>query len=278
MSAVRTPAVMTPVVARPALKVTQGRVLRSELTKFRSLRSTSYTLLTAVALMIGLGALFSALTASQYHTMSLAEKATVNPVTTSLSGVLFAVVAFGVLGVLVTSGEYSTGMIRSSLTAVPRRLPVLWGKLAVFAGVIFPVSLIASFISFFLGQLVLNSQHIGVSVTAPDALRSVVGAALYLTVAGMIGVALGALFRNTAAGIATFAGVFFVIPLLAGMLPPSVSSHLTPYLPSNAGSALWGGALNVQHALAPWTGFALLCGYTVLLTAVAAWRLRRSDA
>jgi len=278
MSAVRTPAVMTPVVARPALKVTQGRVLRSELTKFRSLRSTIYTLLTAVALMIGLGALFSALTASQYHTMSLAEKATVNPVTTSLSGVLFAVVAFGVLGVLVTSGEYSTGMIRSSLTAVPRRLPVLWGKLAVFAGVIFPVSLIASFISFFLGQLVLNSQHIGVSITAPDALRSVVGAALYLTVAGMIGVALGALFRNSAAGIATFAGVFFVIPLLAGMLPPSVSSHLTPYLPSNAGSALWGGALNVQHALAPWTGFALLCGYTVVLISAAAWRLRRSDA
>jgi ABC-type transport system involved in multi-copper enzyme maturation permease subunit len=278
MSAVRTPAVMTPVVARPALKVTQGRVLRSELTKFRSLRSTAYTLLTAVVLMIGLGALFSALTASQYHTMSLAEKATVNPVTTSLSGVLFAVVAFGVLGVLVTSGEYSTGMIRASLTAVPRRLPVLWGKLAVFAGVIFPVSLIASFISFFLGQLVLNSQHIGVSITAPDALRSVVGAALYLTVAGMIGVALGALFRNTAAGIATFAGVFFVIPPLASLLPASVSTHLTPYLPSNAGSALWGGAMNGPHALAPWTGFALLCGYGAVLVAVAAWRLRRSDA
>jgi len=278
MSAVRTPAVMTPVVASPALKVTQGRVLRSELTKFRSLRSTIYTLLTAVALMIGLGALFSALTASQYHTMSLAEKATVNPVTTSLSGVLFAVVAFGVLGVLVTSGEYSTGMIRSSLTAVPRRLPVLWGKLAVFPGVIFPVSLIASFISFFLGQLVLNSQHIGVSITAPGALRSVIGAALYITVAGMIGVALGALFRNSAAGIATFAGAFFVIPLLAGMLPPSVSSHLNPYLPSNAGSAVWGGALNVQQALAPWTGFALLCGYTVVLISETDWRLRRSDA
>jgi hypothetical protein len=94
----------------------------------------------------------------------------------------------------------------------------------------------------------------------------------------MIGVALGALFRNSAAGIATFAGVFFVIPLFAGMLPPSVSSHLTQYLPSNAGSAVWGGALNVQHALAPWTGFALVCGYTVVLISAAAWRLRRSDA
>ncbi len=278
MSAVRTPTVMTPAVARPTLKVTQGRVLRSELTKFRSLRSTIYTLLTAVVLMVGLSAIFSAVTASQYHTFNAAGRASFNPITTSLSGVLFAVVAFGVLGVLVTSGEYSTGMIRASLTAVPRRLPVLWGKLAVFAGVIFPVSLIASFISFFIGQAVLSGHHIGVSITAPDALRSVVGAALYITVAGMIGVALGALFRNTAAGIATFAGVFFVIPPLASLLPFSVSSHLTPYLPSNAGAVLWGGSQSVSNGLAPWTGFALLCGYAAVLIAAAAWRLRRSDA
>jgi ABC-2 type transport system permease protein len=278
MSAVRTPAVMTPVVARPTLKVTQGRVLRSELTKFRSLRSTMYTLLTAVVLMVGLGAIFSAVTVSQYHTFSAAARATFNAITPSLSGVMFAVVAFGVLGVLVTSGEYSTGMIRASLTAVPRRLPVLWGKLAVFAGVIFPVSLIASFISFFIGQAVLSSHHIGVSITAPDALRSIVGAALYITVAGMIGVALGALFRNTAAGIATFAGVFFVIPPLASLLPFSVSSHLTPYLPSNAGAVLWGGPQTAANGLAPWTGFALLCGYAAVLIAAAAWRLRRSDA
>ena len=222
--------------------------------------------------------LFSAVNANQYHTFSTAGKAAFSPISTSLTGTAFAVVAFGVLGVLLMSSEYSTGMIRASLTVVPRRLPVLWGKLAVFAGAIFSVSLVASFISFFLGQAVLSSHHIGVSITAPDALRSVVGAALYITVAGMIGVALGALFRNTAAGIATFAGVFFVIPPLASLLPFSVSSHLTPYLPSNAGAALWGGAQNVQNPLAPWTGFALLCGYAAVLIAAAAWRLRRSDA
>ena len=136
----------------------------------------------------------------------------------------------------------------------------------------------ASFLSFFLGQALLNSHHLGVSITAPGALRSVIGAALYVTVAGLIGVALGTLFRNTAAGIATFAGAFFVIPPLAGLLPYSVSSHLTPYLPSNAAAALWGGANGVTNALAPWTGFALLCGYAVVLIAAAAWRLRRSDA
>ncbi len=278
MSAVRALAAATPATAGTALKVTQGRVVRSELTKLSSLRSTIYTLLTAVVLMIGLGAVFSAVSASQYHGFSAADKASFNPVTTSLDGVIFAVVAFGVLGVLVTSGEYGTGMIRSSLTAVPRRLPVLWGKLAVFAGVIFPVSLIASLVSFFLGQALLNGHHLGVSLTAPGALRSVVGAALYITVAGLLGVALGALLRNTAAGIATFTGVFFVVPPLASLLPSAVSDHLAPYLPSHAGEALWGGAASIHNALAPWSGFVVLCGYAAVLIAVAAWRLRRSDA
>src|SRR5271165_5229712 len=245
MSAVATPTVTIPAIpdrraAGPALKVTQGRVLRSEFTKFRSLRSTAYTLLTAVVLMVGLGAIFSAVTASQYHTFNAAARASFNPITTSLSGVMFAVVAFGVLGVLLMSSEYSTGMIRSSLTAVPRRLPVLWGKLAVFAGAIFSLSLAASLISFFLGQALLSSHHLSVAISAPGALRSVIGAALYITVAGMIGIALGALLRNTAAGIATFAGAFFVIPPLTSLLPASISSHLAPYLPSNAGGALWG--------------------------------------
>jgi ABC-2 type transport system permease protein len=278
MSAVLTPAPATAHAKAPSLKVTQARVVRSEWTKFRSLRSTVYTLLSAVVLMIGIGALFSAVTASQYHTFGAADRAAFNPIATSLNGATFAVVAFGVLGVLLMSGEYGTGMIRSSLTAVPRRLPVLWGKLAVFAGTIFGISLVASFVSFFLGQALLSSHHLNVAITAPGALRSVIGAALYVTVAGMIGVALGALFRNTAAGISTFAAVFFVIPPLTGLLPASVSAHVGPYLPSNAGEVLWGGAQRVHNALSPWAGFALLCGYAVVLIIAAAWRLRRADA
>jgi ABC-2 type transport system permease protein len=278
MSAVLTSPPASARQAAPALKVTQARVLVSEFTKFRTLRSTMWTLLVAVVLMIGISALFSAVTASQYHTFGPADRASFNPVSVSLGGMMFAVVAFGVLGVLMISGEYSTGMIRSSLTAVPRRLPVLWGKLAVFAGVIFSVSLVASFISFFLGQALLNGHQLGVTLGAPGALRSVIGAALYVTVAGMIGVALGALFRNTAAGIATFAGVFFVIPPLTGLLPASISDHLSQYLPSYAGEAVWGGARGVTDALSPWTGFAVLCAYAVVLIAAAALRLRRVDA
>jgi ABC-2 type transport system permease protein len=278
MSAVLTSAASATAAPAGPLKVTQGRVVRSEWIKFRSLRSTLYTLLVAVVLMIGIGALLSVVTGSEYHTFSAPDRASFSAIGISLDGITFAVIAFGVLGVLLMSGEYSTGMIRSSLTAVPRRLPVLWGKLAVFAGTIFSVSLVASFISFLAGQALLSSHHLSVAVTAPGALRSVIGAALYVTVAGMIGVALGALLRNTAAGISAFVGVFFVIPPLTGLLPSSISSHLTQYLPSNAAAALYDGAHGLHNALSPWAGFALLCGYAVVLIAAAAWRLRSADA
>ena len=267
-----------PVARHPTLRVTQPRVLLSEWTKFRSLRSTVWTLLTAVVLSIGIGALFSAVSASQYHTFSAADKASFSPISTSLNGMLFAQLAIGVLGVLLISGEYSTGMIRSSLTAVPRRLPVLWAKLGVFAGVVFSVILVTSFVSFFLGQALLNSHHLGVSISAPGALRDVIGAALYATVAGMIGMALGGLLRNTAAGISTFVAVFFVIPPLTDLLPSSWSSHFVKYLPSNAGEVLFGGARGLAHPLAPWTGFGLLCAYAAVMIGFAAWRLRRADA
>jgi ABC-2 type transport system permease protein len=115
-----------------------------------------------------------------------------------------------------------------------------------------------------------------VAITAPGALRSVLGAALYVTVAGVTGLALGALLRNTAAAISAFVAAYFVIPQLTGLLPASISNHLTQYLPSNAGTALFGAAPG--HALSPWAGFAVLCGYAAILIAAAAYRLRHRDA
>ena len=256
------------------LRVTQARVLLSEWTKFRSLRSTVSTLLIAVVLMIGLGAMFAAITASQ--TTGFEPGATA--ISTSLTGTFFAQLAVGVLGVLLITGEYSTGMIRSSLTVVPSRLPMLWGKLAVFAGTVFLTMLIASVISFFVGQALLSDQHLDASLSDPGALRSVVGAALYLTVAGVTALALGALLRNTAAAITTFVAVFFVIPPLTNLLPTSLTDHFVQYLPSNAGAVMLDGTFGVAHPLTPWTGFGVMCGYAVVLIGFAAWRLRRVDA
>lgn len=265
--------------ATTSLGVTQLRVLRSEWTKLRSLHSTVYTLVAAVVLTVGLGALFSAVSSDPDGEDSFrpgGDATTLDPILTSLNGITFSQLAIGVLGVLLMSGEYSSGMIRSSLTAVPKRLPVLWGKLMVFAGVVFLVGLATSFVSFTLGQALLGD--LGVALGAEGAVRSVVGAALYLTVVGMIGVALGTLLRNTAAGISTLVGVFFLLPPLTMLLPASVSTDAAKYLPSNAGGAVFGAADTTGESLTPWTGFALLCAYAFVLIAGAAVSLRRRDA
>lgn len=259
--------------ARSRLRVTPSRVVISEWTKFRSLRSTAFTLLTAVALMIGLGALFAAIAAGQAGGLDPGQTA----VSTSLTGTFFAQLAIGVLGVLLISGEYSTGMIRSSLTVVPRRLPMLWAKIAVFGGVVFVTMLIAGVVAFVVGQALLRGQRLDVALSDPDALRSVVGAALYLTAAGIAALAIGALLRNTAAAITSFVAVFFVIPPLTLLLPASVTEPVVRYLPTSIGSVLTGGTPGAD-SLAPWTGFGVLCGYAAILVGFAAWRLRRADA
>jgi ABC-2 type transport system permease protein len=256
------------------LRVTHSRVLLSEWTKFRSLRSTLYTLLVAVGLQIGLGALFAGIAASQPRGIAAGETAA----STSLTGTFFAQLAIGVLGVLMISGEYGTGMIRASLTVVPGRLPVLWAKLAVFAAAVFATTLIAALAAFLTGQALLSERNLDVSLSDPGVLRSILGAALYLSVAGLTGLAIGALLRNAAAAISTFVGVFFVIPPLMLLLPASLSDHVVQYLPSNAGAMLLGGTYGVHNPLAPWTGFAVMCCCAAVLIGLAGWRLRRVDA
>jgi ABC-2 type transport system permease protein len=257
------------------MKVTQWRVIKSEWTKFRSLRSTKITLLIAVVLTVGLGALISGVTASHWA-RSPQDHAGLNAVVTSLSGVNIAQLVVGVLGVLLISGEYATGMIRASLTAVPSRLAVLWGKLSVFAGVVGGVAVASAFGAFFLGQSLLSGQHLQVSITSPDALQMVTGAGVYMLLVGIIGMALGGLLRNTAAGISSLVALFFVIPPLMNLLPQSWADHIGPYLPSNAGEAFWGHPSGTHLSAA--AGFAVLCLWAAVAVAAAGTRLKRQDA
>jgi len=258
------------------MKVTQARVVKSEWTKFRSLRSTNITLLVSVALTVGLGALISALTASRWATASASDRADFNAVATSLGGVNISQLAVGVLGVLLISGEYATGMIRASLTAVPKRLPVLWAKLGVFAGVVGIVSVVSAFAAFFLGQSLLSSKGLDLSIDSPNALRMVLGAGAYLVLVGIIGMALGGLLRNTAAGISSLVALFFVIPPLLDLLPSSFSDNIGPYLPSNAGEAFWGHPTG-SH-LSALGGLLVLCAWAAAAVVAAAIRLRKQDA
>ena len=270
------PKVPTPIApATVAGPVTQVRVIRAEWTKLQALRSTRWCTLVAAVLIVGLGA---AIAGSGTPYKISAGNTAASGVSVALIGVLFAQLVIGVVGVLSFSGEYGTGMIRATLAVVPARLPVLWAKVIVLVGLVLPVTMLCAFADFFAATAIVSTRGGSVlSLTDPGVLRTVVGSSLYLTVVVVIGLALGALFRRTAAGLSVFAAVFFVIPVSVGALPQNIRGF-APYLPSNAGGALWGSPLGTAHALSPWTGFACLCGYAVVLTALAAWQLRRRDA
>ncbi|MEA2280239.1 MAG: type transport system permease protein [Solirubrobacteraceae bacterium] len=259
-------------------RVTQARVLRSEWTKLWTLRSTRWSLLAAFVAMAGLGILVAAVQMNRWTHLHPDERATYNSLDPAVGGWHLAQLAIGVLGVLVISGEYSTGMIRSSLMAVPRRLPVLWAKISVFALVTFVLMLIATFISFFAVQAIVTSHHQQHSLGDPGALRVVLGTALYLTVLGVMATGIGALVRNTAGGIALFVGLLFVLPGITAILPASLADSISPYMPLNAGTTVTTAVFEDPHHLSPWGGFALFCGYAAVAVAAGAISLLRRDA
>jgi ABC-2 type transport system permease protein len=262
-------------------RVTQLRVALSEWTKLRTLRSTRYALLAGVLMTIAFAITPAFVNASRWSTMSLADKAGFHPLETSLIGVTVAQLAIGVLGVLVISGEYSTGMIRSTFAAVPKRLPVLWGKAGVFGLVTLVLALPSTLIAFFAAQAILkghsfNGHDIALSFSDPGVAGAVIGGALYLTLVGLFGLGLGAILRSTAGGISALAGILFVLPPLMNVLPSSWNNAISPYLPSNAGQAIMQSG-HPDHTLAPWTGLGVFAAYTAVAIVIAAVQLRRRD-
>lgn len=257
-------------------RVTQWHVIRSEWTKLRSVRSTRWALLATLLLTIGIGILACVVFETRWPHLSPHERANFKPLRVSLAGVNFAQLAVGVLGVLVITAEYSTGMIRATFSAVPKRLPVLWGKAIVFGAVVFVVTLPAVFVVFFAGQGILSGRHINIALSHPGVLRSLIGAVLFLTAMGLFGLGLGAIVRNTAGGIALLAGLVFVLPPIVGLLPSNISDAINPYLPSVAGGTVWTITPD-SHTFSPWGGFALFVGYAALSLVIAAVLLKRRD-
>ena len=183
------------------------------------------------------------------------------------------------LGVLVVTGEYTTGMIRSTFLAVPTRLPVLWAKLLVFAAVVLALTVPATFIDFFASASIFTEHHIALSLATPHPPRAVCGVPPPLTAPAVLAVSLGALLRDTAAGIAAFAGILFALPGFVGVLSANVKNAIGPYLPSDAAAALFTATPDPDdHLLQPWVGFAVFCGYTAVLLTIAAILLVRRDA
>ncbi|MEU3458061.1 ABC transporter permease [Micromonospora sp. NPDC006766] len=277
----RTPGVAAGSVARPAYKVTGRRVLRSEWAKLWTVRSTWITLGLGLVAMLAFGSIaafrYKSLTTSGGTRPGSGEFVNASAVTLTLFGVRFGQLALGVLGVLVAAGEYSTGMIRSTLAAVPRRLPVLWSKAAVYGVVAFVVGVAGAFGGFLIVNAVVNGTPAHMSLADSGVARSLLGAGLYLSLVGVIGTALGMLMRSVPGAISVLVATLLLVPGLLSLLPTSWQDNIGPYLPSNAGEALYA----LQHApgtLSAGVGALVLLGWTALALAGAADRLVRKDA
>jgi ABC-type transport system involved in multi-copper enzyme maturation permease subunit len=273
-----TPAV-PPRSVQPGLKVTGRRVIRSEWAKLWSLRSTWITLTLGLLFLLA----FGTIAALRYRSMSASGQpmdpdfADATTVSLALFGVPFALIALGILGVLTASGEYTSGMIRSTLAAVPRRLPVLWSKAVVYGLLALVVGAVGAVVAFLISSGVLSGTDKAMSISDGGVLRSLLGVGVYLGLVGVIGVALGTLLRSTAGGISALVGTFLLVPGLMSLLPKSWRADLTPYLPSNAGESIFA----LHHSAGTLTagaGLLVLLGWTVLALGAAAYRLTRSDA
>jgi ABC-2 type transport system permease protein len=251
-------------------------VIRMEWLKIRSVRSTAWTLLVFAAGMIGL----AILVASQIHwaRMSPADRASFDPTENGFAGLAVGQLAVGVLGVLVITGEFASGMIRATLAAAPRRPLVLAGKAAVLAAVALVTGEILAFAAFAACQATLKAPVPHATLGQPGVLRAVLMAGAYPALIGLIGLGLGALIRHTAGAICTVAGILFVLPLIVLPMGESVQHAVDKYLPMVIAENSVTAVKPVAHSLSPGAGFGLLCLYAVAALAAGGWALARRDA
>jgi ABC-type transport system involved in multi-copper enzyme maturation permease subunit len=252
--------------------VTQAKVVRAEWVKFRTLRSSWAVLGAAVLGMIVIALLVA------HNTRHLAGLAPEDAAASGpLQGYFLGQLLIGALGVLFVTGEYSTGMIRATMTAVPRRVPVLWAKLIVFVTVTAISMVVSSVVAFLAAEAVISRYRTGISLGSPGAARVAIGTGVYLTLVGVIGAAIGWIVRSTPGALVTYLGVILVIPVLFGTVLGQWGKHVAEYLPSQAGSAFI-NTIPDGPSLHPWIGLGVMALWTVGFVAVALQLLRRRDA
>lgn len=255
-------------------------VLRAEWTKLWSVRSTLWSLLVTIAIIVGLGALFCAARVARADRLDPGELRNFDPTGFSLNGIFLAQLAVGVLGVLVMTSEYATGQIRATFGATPQRNLVLAAKVAVFMVVVFVVGLVACFTAFFIGQAILSgsTRFHNASLGDPGVLRAVVGGAMYLAVLGALGIGLGTILRRTAGAIAALVGLLLILPILVNFLPSPWNTDISKYLPLQAGNSVFHTAARASTDLPLGVGFAVFCAYAVASLALGAVVLACRDA
>jgi len=250
-------------------------ILRSEARKLGTVRSTFWILLAAIGFNVVTAALLGLLLPGH---LSAQQKATIDSVRVSLGGLHLSQVAIGLLGVLAVTSEYSSGMIRATLAAVPQRRLLLTAKALVLTAVVAATGIAACLAAYLVFQAFLPSgDAMRTTLADPGVLRAVTGAGLYLTVLGLLGFGLGTVLRSSAGAVAALFGVLFVPTLLVALLPSSWQDTLGPYLPMNAGDTIY-TVRPEAHMLHPWTGFGVFCLYAAAALGTGFVLIGRRDA
>ncbi|EFF93114.1 ABC transporter transmembrane protein [Streptomyces sp. e14] len=253
------------------------QVIRSEWTKIRSVASTVWTLSLAVVVTIALGMLISALSKNEFGTMGPRERLSFDPTFVSFAGMALGQLAMIVFGVLVVSNEYSTGMIRTSLAAVPRRGAFLASKVAVATGLALLVGMATAFAAFFLGQTMLGPQ-LRTTLDAPGVLRAVVGGGLYMTLIAVFSMGVAVMLRSPMLSLGVLMPFFFLVSnILANV---SATRKIGQYLPDQAGSRIMRVLPRVgdDTPYGPWGGLGIMVLWVLAALAGGYALLRRRDA
>ncbi|HEY3871374.1 MAG TPA: ABC transporter permease subunit [Actinocrinis sp.] len=267
----------------PALPEAHGRAglggtLASEWTKIRSVRSTMWSLLFTVLIVVGLGALLNWAN-STHEVASGVQLATHEDlVQRTLGAIILGQLVMVVFGAMAVTTEYSTGMIRTSLSAQPRRMDVFWAKLIVVAAVSLVVGEVVSFASFLVSANFWHGRGVDLTLGSPGALQAVAGGGLYLAGTALLSFGFGALLRHTAGAIVTGVFLVFVVDILENAMPQSWQDHVDKWLPPNAGTEVWATRHIPGVDLGSWTGFLVFMLYAVGAILLGAIRFKRSDA
>jgi len=254
-----------------------NQLMRAEWIKLRSLRSSKWTMIALVVVTVGLGALFSALTANHWPHMSAQEHRSWDPTNNSLAGAAFGQLAVAVFGVLAITGEFTSGTIRSSVAAAPRRTPLIVAKAIVYAGVALVVGELISFVSYFIG-MALFSGHTPIShLGDPGVVRAIVLTGAYEAIVCLIAIGIGLALRHTAGAISSLVAVLIVLPGVIAALPTSAQNALERFMPEQIAASSTGAVVPEAHYFGPWSGFAVLCLYAVIALGVGTWTFARRD-
>jgi ABC-type transport system involved in multi-copper enzyme maturation permease subunit len=252
-----------------------GGILRSEARKLHTVRSTWWLLLAGFTFTVATAALLGALLPAH---LSVQQKTTIDAVRVSLGGLHLTQITAGLLGVLAITGEYSTGMIRATLTAVPQRRLLLAAKAVILTAAVAATAVAGCLAAYLVFQAFLPAADpLRSTLAAPGAARAVTGAGLYLTVLALLGFGLGAALRSSAAAVAALFGLLFVPTLLTALLPQAWQNRIAGYLPMNAGDAIY-TTRSEAHMLAPWTGLAVFSAYAAIALAAGFILINRRDA